>query len=103
MLATTEVQQLLDEEGLSLALLPESDREVTAAGVAAEEQDGGVYRYPGGAGGYLEFIYRCRQGWDPGWLGLVAQICCAAHFASPRQWRRDRSVTGRADGVGALL
>ena len=35
MLATTEVQQLLDEEGLSLALLPEADHEeVAAAGLA---------------------------------------------------------------------
>ena len=59
-LATTEVQQLLDEEGLSLALLPEADREVAAAGLAADEEpDGGVHGYPGGAGGYLEFIYRC--------------------------------------------
>ena len=62
-LATTEVQQLLDEEGLSLALLPDADREVTAAGTSAEEQDGVVYGYPGGAGGYLEFIFRCWHGW----------------------------------------
>ena len=64
MLATTEVQQLLDEEGLSLASLPETDHGATAAGMTAEEQeDGGVYGYPGGAGGYLEFIFRCGQGY----------------------------------------
>ena len=68
-LATTEVQQLLDEEGLSLALLPESGRDMTAAGMPADdEQDSGVYGYPGGAGGYLEFIYRCWPCFSPGWL-----------------------------------
>ncbi len=66
-LATTEVQQLLDEEGLSLALLPEADRDVSAAGVAADDRrDGSVHGYPGGAGGYLEFIYRCWQSWSLG-------------------------------------
>jgi len=72
-LATTEVQQLLDEEGLSLALLPDSVREVSAAGLAADdERDGSVHGYPGGAGGYLEFIYRCWQGWSLGWLPVAA-------------------------------
>ena len=62
MLATTEVQQLLDEEGLALASLPEAAADLTAAGTAGEDQQGdGMYGYPGGAGGYLEFVFRCSH------------------------------------------
>ena len=78
MLATTEVQQLLDEEGLSLAQLPDVDREVTAAGVPAEQQDDSVYGYPGGAGGYLEFIFRCWKGWKH------AHCYCSARISGER-------------------
>ncbi len=58
-LATTEVQQLLDEEGVALAALPEAAVDLTAAGTSGEGD--GVYGYPGGAGGYLEFVFRCGQ------------------------------------------
>ena len=59
MLATTEVQQLLEEEGLALASLPQAAADLTAAGTRSDEQLGdGVYGYPGGAGGYLEFVFR---------------------------------------------
>ena len=80
MLATTEVQQLLDEEGLALASLPEAAFDLTAAGTSGEEHPGdGVYGYPGGAGGYLEFVFRCGQssGSDSGWTrGLCVNVGC---------------------------
>ena len=60
MLSTLEVQQLLDEAGLQLPALPEEPTDSLAPGGAPRE--GPFVTYPGGAGGYLEFVFRRATG-----------------------------------------
>lgn len=55
-LSTLEVQQMLDEQGCLLAALPEAPTDSLLPG--GEPQAGPVLGYPGGAGGYLEFVFR---------------------------------------------
>ncbi|KAK9826721.1 hypothetical protein WJX81_001163 [Elliptochloris bilobata] len=54
-LTTGEVQRLLEERGVSLAALPEVQLDDLASGAP---ERGRVYGYPGGAGGYLEYVFR---------------------------------------------
>lgn len=56
MLSTLEVQQMLDEQGWQLAALQELPTDSWQPG--GEPQAGPPVGYPGGAGGYLEFVFR---------------------------------------------
>ena len=55
-LSTLEVQQMLDEAACALAGLPEAPTDSLVPGGPPE--GGAVAGYPGGAGGYLEFVFR---------------------------------------------
>lgn len=54
-LTTVEVAELLQQEGADLTELPDSPLQPLLAGVA---EDGRLTGYPGGAGGYLEHVFR---------------------------------------------
>ena len=54
MLTTVEVAELLQQENLQLADLPEAP----LPPLAGVPQDTTSYGYPGGAGGYLEHVFR---------------------------------------------
>lgn len=55
-LSTLEVQQMLDEEDCHLSSLPDALTDSLLPDALPVE--GGVFGYPGGAGGCLEFVYR---------------------------------------------
>lgn len=57
-LTTVEVAELLQQEGADLAALPEAP--LPGATLALDpDGDGRLRGYPGGAGGYLEHVFRC--------------------------------------------
>ena len=60
-LSTLEVQKLLEEAGLQLPALLDAPTESLAPGGAPRE--GPFVSYPGGAGGYLEFVFRRATGY----------------------------------------
>jgi hypothetical protein len=53
-LTTVEVAELLQQEGTQLSELPEA----TLPPLAGVPQDSSSYGYSGGAGGYLEHVFR---------------------------------------------
>ena len=56
MLTTVEVAELLQQEGVQLSEVPEAP----LPALAGIPQDTTSYGYPGGAGGYLEHVFRWR-------------------------------------------
>ena len=54
-LTTGEVAQMLSDSGAALPSLPEA----TLQPLLGAASDGRLYGYPGGAGGYLDHIFRC--------------------------------------------
>lgn len=65
MLTTVEVHQLLQDQGVDFASLPESLADVL---LPNEDNESGQWGLPGGAGGFLEYSLRC-----------VAPACWAQH------------------------
>ena len=92
-LTTVEVHQLLQDQGVDFASLPESPADVLLPG---EDNEGGQWGLPGGAGGYLEFAMR-----------YVQRVCFAFLFLGCCQKRLDgrfvaKEVLGRPLPLGPL-
>ena len=56
MLTTVEVGELLQQEGVALGQIRDAPLQPLLTGLT---EDGHLSGYPGGAGGYLEHVFRC--------------------------------------------
>lgn len=72
-LTTVEVHQLLQDQGVDFASLPESPADVLLPG---EDNEGGQWGFPGGAGGFMEYAMRYE------WRTACACAMIAHRFAA---------------------